>query len=104
MNRRERTLLVVGSAGWAAPYWGTSSPASKAPGGAWPASRCAPARELIEEHYPSTPEWLATGDAETLEEYRKRGRNAAAQLGTADRGAVGRILKARLGGSRRAGR
>ena len=66
-----------------------------------PASRCAPARELM-EHYPSTPEWLATGDAETLEEYRKRGRNPAANWARRPRAADN--LMARLGGSRRAGR
>ena len=55
-----------------------------------------PTRELIEEHYPSTPDWFITAGNKTIEEYARRGQDVAADLGTDDPEAIGRIVKAWL--------
>jgi nucleoside-diphosphate kinase len=52
-----------------------------------------PTQDLIERHYPSTPEWLATAGGKTIEEYRARGVDVTEHLGTADPVTIGRIVK-----------
>jgi nucleoside-diphosphate kinase len=58
--------------------------------------RRAPTPDLIEQHYPGTTEWLAAAGGKTIAEYRGRGRDVAADLGTDDPEVIGRIVKAWL--------
>jgi nucleoside-diphosphate kinase len=52
-----------------------------------------PSRELITSHYPESSDWLMTVGGKTLESYAADGLDPAADLGTNDPEAIGRLVK-----------
>jgi nucleoside-diphosphate kinase len=49
--------------------------------------------ELVENHYPTSEEWLATAGGKTLEDYASLGMSALDRIGTDDPVEIGRMLR-----------
>lgn len=48
---------------------------------------------LVEQHYPEDPSWLATVGSKTLEDYDRQGLDPVVQLGSSDAIEIGRMVK-----------
>jgi nucleoside-diphosphate kinase len=50
-------------------------------------------KEIVEDHYPRSPEWLGIVGGKTLEDYGKQGMSTMDSLGTEDAVEIGRIVR-----------